>query len=653
MPSEHDKPATKRRHTRLDWRLTAFIAFVACVATWPILSVTPGFDPTGHWGGLDISWVTASHVIARRGLSYGNDVVFTYGPWGFLGMPRMYSTITGIAAVVAVLAAHGVLGYHSARTFRRYAPWPIALIATFYLLRFTSQLMLPSAALAAVLATLVVAWAIVQVINERRFSTVTLVAAGLLCALIVTMKLNDGLNAAAAVGLMATGLGWKHGGWRQALKCGGIVTASWFAGVLVWWMVAGQNPANLGEWARVSLQLASGYGDAMGITEPGRSWQIPAAALTVLVVVAIALLRLRRHAPVLRLTVLAILAVHWAIMGTWSFVRHDAHATAFFATTLVILLAFWHRGTIRFAAPASIALAITAWLVVLPPGADKQWDRAALPWEWSFLQDTVKGVTTDRAELMDTSREALRETYALSPEMVERLTGSTVHIDPQEATVAWAYPEFAWDPLPIYQEYQAYSAPLDDLNAERLADDDRGPTYVLRENVTVDDRIARFEAPAVMLELVCGFAQDDETERWVLFERAEDRCGKTSPLGTAATDDAGLADLSELLSQAGPNDIVVARWPDVERRNRGLASSLWKGDPWYAAVTADSAPGRIIPALSGQWHIVEVPDCLNISPIALDTDPIASMTFLRGAPPAHEPEADIEVELATISYRCP
>ena len=657
------KPAPKTRaaantsdktdRRRPNAKVTALIAFVACVATWPILDLTPGFDPAGHWGGLDISWVTASHVIARRGLSYGNDVVFTYGPWGFLGMPRLYYTITGVSSVIAVLSTHGLLGYYCARVLRRFAAWPIALIGTFYILRFSAQLMLPSAALAAILATMVVAWAIAQVINERRFTTASLMATGLLCSLILTMKINDGINAAAAAGLMAVGLGWKHGGVRRALRNGAILTTSWALGVVVWWTIAGQNIAHIPEWIRVSAQLSAGYGDAMGISQPGRGWQIPAAIVTVAIVGAIAYVRLRRHAPVLRLTVLTILGVHWAIMGTWSFVRHDAHATAFFATTLLVLLAFWHRTMLRYTVPASIALGITAWLVVLPPGPDKQWDRAVLPWETSFAENTIKGLTVDRVDLMDTSRTELARSYGLSAEIVAELTGETVHIDPQEAALAWAFPEFKWDPLPIYQEYQAYSAALDDRNADRLADADKGPRYVLRQNVTVDDRIARFESPAVLLELACAFEPINQAGHWVLFERSDNKCGDVGQVGSVETDDDGVADFTALIEQASPDDIVLARWPDVEDRNGGLAASLWKSDPWYADLHHDARPGRIIPALAGQWHMLAVPECMAMPQLAVDTTPIDAMTFLRGAAPDHSPVSGIEVELATMPYACP
>ena len=50
--------------------------------------------------------------------------------------------------------------------------------------------------------------------------------------------------------------------------------------------------------------------------------------------------------------------------------------------------------------------------------------------------------------------------YHLSPAILGALRGHTVHVHPWEAGIAWAYPDIRWRPLPVFQEYTAYTAEL-------------------------------------------------------------------------------------------------------------------------------------------------------------------------------------------------
>ncbi len=60
------------------WRLLILIAFV--MVTFP-----PCFYPMGS--GLDASWAVGLNEASNRHLVYGRDIVFTYGPLGFILFP--------------------------------------------------------------------------------------------------------------------------------------------------------------------------------------------------------------------------------------------------------------------------------------------------------------------------------------------------------------------------------------------------------------------------------------------------------------------------------------------------------------------------------------------------------------------------------------
>ena len=82
-------------------RLLASALLVALV-TWEVPEIVPRT-------GFDTSWQLALNLAADHGLDYGRDIVFTYGPLGFLSQPLMVSVLTGAAGFAYALVAQTVL----------------------------------------------------------------------------------------------------------------------------------------------------------------------------------------------------------------------------------------------------------------------------------------------------------------------------------------------------------------------------------------------------------------------------------------------------------------------------------------------------------------------------------------------------------------
>jgi hypothetical protein len=126
--------------------------------------------------------------------------------------------------------------------------------------------------------------------------------------------------------------------------------------------------------------------------------------------------------------------------------------------------------------------------------------------------------------------------------------------------VAWAY-GLDWRPLPVIQDYQAYTPALDELNADALAAAD-GPRFLLRhlgyENtpvVSIDGRYTTFDVPQQTLVMLCLFHPVATTGAYQLLERGQNRCGEPRPLGSAT------ASYGETISvpRARPNEAVFAK----------------------------------------------------------------------------------------------
>jgi len=138
-----------------------------------------------------------------------------------------------------------------------------------------------------------------------------------------------------------------------------------------------------------------------------------------------------------------------------------------------------------------------------------------------------------------------------------------VATEPWEIGTAWAY-ELDWDPLPVFQNYSAYTPQLDRLNAE-AAEDPNGPERLLRHNplvvqpefptADIDDRFGGWDPPEQARAVLCNFAPLWEDERWQVLGRVGDRCGGEREIESVSAAAGEAVDVPT----PGPGEVVFAR----------------------------------------------------------------------------------------------
>ena len=69
------------------------------------------------------------------------------------------------------------------------------------------------------------------------------------------------------------------------------------------------------------------------------------------------------------------------------------------------------------------------------------------------------------------------------------------HVRPYEQAVAWGN-RLRWDPLPVLQDYQAYTPGLDSLGEAKLRSDDAPERVLYSSSQSIDSRLASFDTPA-------------------------------------------------------------------------------------------------------------------------------------------------------------
>src|SRR4051794_2981556 len=99
------------------------IVLVLVLATWAIPSAQPQPGLDGSWGiGLDLG--------LARGLEFGRELIFTYGPLGLTSGPRAVTGGTFALALALAVVLHGLLAALLYGCLRRVASRLVAFVMT-------------------------------------------------------------------------------------------------------------------------------------------------------------------------------------------------------------------------------------------------------------------------------------------------------------------------------------------------------------------------------------------------------------------------------------------------------------------------------------------------------------------------------------------
>jgi hypothetical protein len=577
------------------------------LATWRTYRVAPlaGFDP---------SWTAALHMAAHRRLHWGPDLTFSYGPLGFLDSVRVFYGGTALLAFAyAVAVQAGLVATVLVRVRRR---WPLPLAAAgAYLAGVVAVAMAPTDVVVAIVAFW--AMATTEVVALRRLGDDKVqrvgggrgwvpVVGGALAGLTVLTKFNSGV---LLVGLVAAVAWWvAPGRWRSvALAAGGFGLAT-----LGGWLATGNRAGDLPAFVRGSAQVASGYSAALGLASAHPVRVAAMAVAAAVIVVALAARATAGWPRGARLAAAAAVAVVLAGGYKHGFVREEpVHLETYFGFALLLALALAPSAR-RVTGVAAVAVLLTLFLLV----DETPWLRPLDPTtrlRAAGYQLTTMPFPGRRRAVAAAARRRLQGHYRLDPATLALLADHTVHVDPWETAVVWAYRlDRQWRPLPMFQATTADTSALDAANARALADPGRAPDRILRPRpAAVDGRDPDWESPAAVLAMVCHYRQLRATDRWqVLGRTAADRCGPARPLATvAARPGQGVA-----VPAAGPGDMVIARVEGLDGTVADRLRTLLYRSPTYTATLDRTSRYRLVPGTAADGLLLALPPAAGFDP---------------------------------------
>ncbi len=500
---------TRQLRARLTGRLASFRwrgALAAAAWVGLLGAMTFPVPPAGPTPGVDPQWILGLDLAARAHLQAGTEIVWPYGPLGFLGQPIYYFATQSIMAAGFLLVVHFGVFACVAVLFRRWgtAPWVWAVAGVAFLLpNFFGGYADREGLILVSLLFAVAADALKRPAWRGWLAAATLYSACL--SLVVTTAL---VVAVADVVLFTTFALVRRQ--RQAA----VAAPALFAGLLLLvWLASGQGLANIAAYVRSIYEILNWYPVTLAL-QPSPSWLVAGTA-TVLAVafgaLAMLVLRVQRVGTLLALSAPAVF-----VMFRDAFVRFDVPRIHMYLSILLVVCVVVAGAAASPGASAAlghvrgwgrgIAGACLVFGVLLVWGS-----MPATP--FGSITADVRGLAHTGRLVVDTSLQrravaAAKQFFAgeipLSSATVALLRTGTVEPVPWDVAAVYAY-DLRWDPQPVMQSSEAFSSYLDHLDAAHLVGPQR-PDFVLQSTQTIDGRYDPFDQPEVFRTLLNRYA---------------------------------------------------------------------------------------------------------------------------------------------------
>jgi hypothetical protein len=398
-----------------------------------------------------------------------------------------------------------------------------------------------------------------------------------------------------------------HSGRRRALGWLALGAVPVFC---LGWFGTGNGFENMIAYARSAVAVTSGYGAAMSTEMPPVWYSYWLAGFASVLICVFAVAHSRGLVRRSRIGVVLVTLVSLWFFFKEGFVRHDpTHDTVFFVAAPLLLAAFlppWRSKAWLLTGMLGLTFVATSVVGGVPESLTQPVQATQ-----NFAHEALTLASSSRRlAIIAKSRRLLGAGYGLPNAMLAAMRGQTVDVSPWEQTVVWAFPELHFDPLPVIQDYSAYTPSLDQLDTDYLASPS-APRYILRQPAqAIDGKNASFEPPATQLAIECRYREVAATPTWQLLQRRNDRCGHLRRLGVTTT---GL-DQPVRVPAAPGGDAVVATFNLPDGLWSKLETLVFKPPNVFLTANSRKESWRFVTATGPDLHILRASSALGYSP---------------------------------------
>jgi hypothetical protein len=545
---------------------------------------------------LDPSWHAALEYATAHHLQFGTQIVFTFGPLGFLSTRTSLGHLLG--ARIAFAFFWSALVALAATALAKRLPGWVRYAFLAWLVVFTLSEGLDQTAF------FVMAYGALHLLIDnpkQRWQAPLFVFAFIVLSLIKISFLTAALASLALVVVC-----WARQ--RKILKAIVLALAA-PAGFVACWVALGQSPSHLAPWFRHALELESGYSAAMNLVPKTPVLCAALAALALFVGAFIATI-VRAQGGVLTWGVLITLAQYVFFAWKEGFTRPGDWHTFVFLWFLPLGLAFCfleglssahtasHRWVLDFTFATSMALCLVAAQFQIPGFA------------WQQVTDWPGRVTTNAETIFATLRGRSDGLYAdcrdaknvrmLLLDHAKDVIGNQSVDVMNYLLLAAVVNEMNYQPRPVIQGFVAYTPALQGLNEEYFRSVGR-PHFVLLCQQATDDRFPMLEDSAALNYVLNNYVPVARDGRFLILQQ---RTTEDLALQLVHEESLRFGEKLDLRPWAqGPLFMSVGIAPSLPGR---AATFLYQQHPIYMRVSTGQVEERyrIVPSMAERPFLV-------------------------------------------------
>jgi hypothetical protein len=483
--------------------------------------------------GLDASWVIGLHWSHLLGLQYGKDIIFTYGPLGFLSYPAFVDYHMFIESIFCIIAFFYLfyaiififLNKMSAEWYHYALLLPLTILCNISL---DYELLI---------SAIIILYLLYSSKENSYIIPFSAVIAGILLSFASFIKFN------AFFICLTIFLGSIIIIFLDRRKY--LILLYSLAGFVItfplFWVLSGQNPHNIIDFFITGFQITQGYTNAMSI-EPqsilrfGLNFDImlkmyAAIIIVSLIAVFICYSKTRFKQPL----ILLFLSAGFLFMAfKHGFVRLDLHILIFFSAYAFIIFFLFiiiDQGNNDKNGIVSVffrilliiilfsLLAATLIATGLPSLNGEISKYQSIPYK---IQQTVHYIVDPNIfnERSDKIKLETQHFYNLNNSIWEKIENSPVDIIPVDIGLLWAN-DLNWSPRPIFQSYSTYTKELDIINSLHFEDMSSSPEYIVISLESIDNRYPVFDEPQTFRSIITHYSYLESGEKYIILKKIQ------------------------------------------------------------------------------------------------------------------------------------
>jgi hypothetical protein len=473
------------------------------------------------YSSLECSWIIGLNMAKVLGLQFGKDIVFPFGPLGFMYSPYFCEFNTWLISSAFCLFVHCLFIFSIIIMLKKLFSSPIDCV----LMGLALMLALPQTQIEYKLLFAVLILLYLSIVSPFKPKTqlILYVFVSFMMAAASLIKFTAMLVSGSILIFMVVFCLYK----KQIIPlC--CILFSYIGSMLILLVSTGQKISNFPSYLLNSYEISDGYSSAMNVSGPIQQVVI---GFCILALFGLLLLNsILRNKPGIIYFIL-ISAGFVFVSFKHGLVRQDtSHIYIFFANALLIFISMYITNKKQLTSLMRSLILIFAF--ILAAAIFKSFPRQIIPdigGKFKIIGSAVSLATDDAATRAKILEGAKRKMRTLEDETIKYIGNKSVDLIPWEISQAYGY-NLNWAPRPVFHCYCAYTDKLDMLNSQYY-ESDKAPDILLYAIGTLDSRYSLFDAPATFRAILRNYKPvfvDNRFHSYIILRKADKQRLSTS-----------------------------------------------------------------------------------------------------------------------------